>query len=37
MLPGLQRAEDNIGKIIAASLQRGMIDAARATQIIAAG
>ena len=27
---GLQRAEDNIGKIIAASLQRGMIDAARA-------
>ena len=28
---GLQRAEDNIGKIIAASLQRGMIDAARAT------
>ena len=27
---GLQRAEDNIGKIIAVSLQRGMIDAARA-------
>ena len=27
---GLKRAEDNIGKIIAASLSRGMIDAARA-------
>lgn len=30
---GLKRAEDNIGKIIAASLSRGMIDAARAADL----
>ena len=30
---GLKRAEDNIGKIIAASLSRGMIDAARAVDL----
>ena len=30
---GLIRAEDNIGKIIAASLSRGMIDAARAADL----
>ena len=30
---GLKRAEENIGKIIAASLSRGMIDAARAADL----